>query len=151
MQAVNKSIIDSIRCWLMSCPTVANSGDDTTAFRINYLNYDPIAFSIEDAPGEPVTRRYVRGSGNGNTRNFVVSSRQPFSAITELQSVVSETFEEISRWIDTQNNKKQFPDLGDGRQVRSVAVTNRGYIYSETSDTCIYQMQISIEYNETVR
>ena len=145
----NNANINAVRQWLMTCPAIQECGDDSTAFRVNILDYDAIAFSIEDAPGQPVTRRYIRGTGNGNTRNYVVASRQPFSADTGLQTAVSATFEDITAWIDAQNNARNFPDLG-GRQVRHVEVTNRGYIYSETSDTCIYQMQIAIEYNDTI-
>lgn len=143
--------INAVRRWLMTCPAIQECGDNNTAFRINVLDYEPVAFVIEDAPGQPVTRRYVRGTGNGNTRNYVVASRQPFSAVTEVQAAVSKVFEDIAVWIDKQNNTRQFPDLGDGRQTRSVEITNRGYIYSETSDTCIYQMQIAVEYNEKVK
>lgn len=145
------SMIDSVRRWLMTCPAVQESGDENTAFRVNILDYEPVAFSIEDAPGQPVTRRYIRGAGNGNTRNYVIASRQPFSAIIEIQTAVSNTFEELTAWIDEQNNTKTLPELGEGRQARTVTVTNRGYIYSETADTCIYQMQMAIEYNEKVR
>ena len=147
----NNAIIDTLRRWLQTCPAVQASGDNNTAFRVNILDYEPVAFSIEDAPGQPVTRRYIRGTGNGQTRNYVISSRQPFSAITEIQTAVSQTFEELTAWIDEQNNNRTLPDLGEGRQTRTVEVTNRGYIYSETSDTCVYQMQLAVEYNEKVR
>lgn len=143
----NISIIDAVRHWLMECPAIQASGDETTAFRINILDYDPISFSIEDAPGQPITRRYIRGAGNGITRNYVLASRQPFSAITELQKGVSQTFEAIADWIDERNNARDLPDLGETLQPRTIEVTNAGYIYSETGDDCVYQMQIAIEYN----
>lgn len=147
----NNTTINAVRKWLMTCPAVQNSGDNNTAFRVNVLDYEPIAFSIEDAPGQPVTRRYIRGAGNGNTRNYVIASRQPFSADTKIQTAVSQTFEGIAEWIEEQNNTRQFPNLGEGKQTRSVEITNRGYIYSETADTCVYQMQLAVEYNEQVR
>jgi len=138
------AIIDDVRKWLMRCPSIAESGDYTTAFRINYLSEEGIEFAIEDSPSEGIERRYLRGAGNLCVKEFIISSRQLYSPVTAAQAMVSGIFDDLMAWVAERNDNRDFPDIG--YQVASVETSTTGFILQVTADTCRVQMALRVRY-----
>lgn len=139
--------ISAMRDWLRTCPLVAAAKENGVAFRISALGADAEEYSISDMPGDPILKRYF--SGTVRLKNYVLASRTTYSPENlALQAGNSGLWDELTDWVEAQNARRNFPQLGGGRAVRNVAVTSSGYILEAEGTTCRAQVQIQLIYEQ---
>lgn len=140
-----KPAIKAMQEWLKTCPLVAGRlEDDGIAFRVSYLEAGAEAFSIEDTPSDPVLRRYF--SGTLRRKSYAIASRSAYTPDIAQQAANSGFFDSLVDWIEAENCRRSFPDLGEGRQVRGVGVASTAYIISSEDGSCRLQLEVYLDY-----
>ena len=131
MSETVKPTIAALRAWLKTCPLIADEQEATgAAFRIAGLEEESTAFSIEDSPGDPIITEYI--SGWEMAKNYLFLSRR-----------------EYSEWVMQQDARHNLPDLsacGGNKTPTGIAVTNSGYIVTNSAGSCKMQLQMRLTY-----
>lgn len=141
---MTKPTIQAMREWLLTCPLIDAQMDDCSTLRMNFLGAEPVQFSIEDAPADPILRQYMNGALRA--KNYALTSCMEYSEQNAVQAANSGFFDDLCEWIDRQNTDKTLPDLGGGRRAEAVAVNTSGYIIATSDSTCKFQLQLQLQY-----
>lgn len=141
---MSTAAIKAMQDWLAMCPAIEANSDDLGGLGINFLGPEPVQFSLEDSPGDPVLLRYFNGSVR--VKNYALTSRFEFCEQDAVQAANSGLLDAVCDWIEAQNDRRSFPDLGTGRIVQRVGVTSTGYLQSIDANTCRFQMQLQVQY-----
>ena len=137
--------IQAMRDWLRTCPLVASAQEDGVAFRTNGLTGDLEEYSISDMPGDPLLKRYF--SGTLRLKNYVLASHTLYTPDNASQQAAASGFwDDLTDWVERQNDARSFPVLGSGRAVRGVRVSSSGYILEAEGGACRAQIQIQLVY-----
>ena len=129
-----KPTIAALRAWLKTCPLIAEEQEATgAAFRIAGLEEESTAFSIEDSPGDPIITKYI--SGWEMAKNYLFLSRREYSEVDAVSIQNSGFFEQLTEWVMQQ----------DARHT-GIAVTNSGYIVTNSAGSCKMQLQMRLTY-----
>lgn len=143
-----KATITAMREWLKTCPLIAEEQDATSAaFRIAGLEEEATAFSIEDSPGDPIVTEYI--SGWEMAKNYLFLSRREYSEVDAVNIQNSGFFEQLTEWVMQQDARHCLPNLsacGGGKTPTGIAVTNGGYIVTNSAGSCRMQLQIRLTY-----
>ena len=144
-----KATITAMREWLKTCPLIAEEqSENGAAFRISGLSPEPVAeFSIEDSPGAPVLPEYL--SGRDMAKNYLFLSRRECGAADVLTVQNSGFYEQLTEWVMRQDARHNLPDLsacGGGKTPTGIAVTNSGYIVTNSAGSCKMQLQMRLTY-----
>ena len=144
-----KATITAMREWLKTCPLIAEEQTENgAAFRISGLSPEPVAeFSIEDSPTDPVLTTYF--SGRNMAKSYVFLSRREYSEAQSTQIANSGFFEQLTEWVMRQDARHDLPDLsacGGGKTPTGIAVTNSGYIVTNSAGSCKMQLQMRLTY-----
>lgn len=143
-----KPTIAALRAWLKTCPLIADEQEATgAAFRIAGLEEESTAFSIEDSPGDPIITEYI--SGWEMAKNYLFLSRREYSEVDAVNIQNSGFFEQLTEWVMRQNARHNLPDLsacGGGKTPTGIAVTNSGYIVTNSAGSCKMQLQMRLTY-----
>lgn len=139
-----KPTIKAMRDWLLTCPLFAEQMGDMATIRVNFLGADPVQFSLEDSPTDPVLLQYFNGSKR--IKNYALTSRMEYSEQQSQQAANSGFFDALCAWIDAQNDARNLPQLDGGRVCEGVAVNTSGYIIWTGSHTCRFQLQLQLQY-----
>ncbi len=140
------SMIGAIRNYIASCPYLAEG----RILGVDRLGADPVEYSIDTVPCEPVVRGYVDGSSVRQIE-FIFGSREAYGQDI-LQNIMNSGFyEDFSDWIERQNNLRNYPDFGEYRSVQSIEVLTNGYAFEVSTDTSRYQIQLRIKYYQDRR
>lgn len=135
-------IIDGIRDYFLECPLLENN-------RINvyYLGLEPIEFSIEILPTEPIIHRYVDG-GAKMQYDFAFTSRNDYSSdvIDNIQN--SSFYENLEEWIDNNNKKEIYPNMPSKCSAFNLQVVSSGYLFDSDTTTAKYQIQLKLLYTK---
>ena len=119
---------------------------------VHLLNVTPdfiksTAFSIEDSPGDPIITEYI--SGWEMAKNYLFLSRREYSEVDAVSIQNSGFFEQLTEWVMRQNARHNLPDLsacGGGKMPTGIAVTNSGYIVTNSAGSCKMQLQKRLTY-----
>ncbi len=148
MSETIKPTIAALRAWLKTCPLIADEQETTgAAFRIAGLEEESTAFSIEDSPGDPVLTEYF--SGRDMAKNYLFLSRRDYGETDILAVQNSGFFEQLTDWVMQQNDRHNLPDLsacGGNKTPTGIAVTNSGYIVTNSDGSCKMQLQLRLTY-----
>ncbi|MBQ7860346.1 MAG: hypothetical protein IJ347_09485 [Faecalibacterium sp.] len=139
-----KPAIKAMRDWLLTCPLFEEQLGEFGTLRMNFLGPDPVQFSIEDSPTDPVLQRYF--SGARKAKNYALTSRMEFTESQTEAAANSGFFDQLCAWIDLQNEQRNLPRLDGGLVAEAVAVNTSGYIIQTTSSTCKFQLQLQLQY-----
>ena len=144
-----KATITAMREWLKTCPLIAEEqSENGAAFRISGLSPEPVAeFSIEDSPGDPIITEYI--SGWEMSKNYLFLSRREYSEVDAVSIQNSGFFEQLTEWVMRQDARHDLPDLsacGGGKTPTGIAVTNSGYIVTNSAGSCKMQLQMRLTY-----
>lgn len=144
-----KATITAMREWLKTCPLIAEEqSENGAAFRISGLSPEPVAeFSIEDSPTDPVTAVFF--SGRNLAKSYIFVSRRDYSEAQSVQIANSGFFEQLTEWVMRQDAQHNLPDLsacGGGKTPTGIAVTNSGYIVTNSAGSCKMQLQMRLTY-----
>ena len=144
-----KATITAMREWLKTCPLIAEEqSENGAAFRISGLSPEPVVeFSIEDSPGDPIITEYI--SGWEMAKNYLFLSRREYSEVDAVSIQNSGFFEQLTEWVMRQDARHNLPDLsacGGGKTPTGIAVTNSGYIVTNSAGSCKMQLQMRLTY-----
>lgn len=139
------AIINAVREWIAECPLLK----DGAILCIDRLGADPVGYTVDTVPCNPVAKQYVDGS---QLRQFlfVFASREAYSGT--LQNIAnSEFYGNFEDWIAARNRKKELPELDEYRKVQRVEITTSGYAYDVGEKTARYQIQLRMVYYQDRR
>lgn len=134
------TIIESVRNFLKDCPLLSDG-----KINVDFLPADAVAYSVDVTPITPVVKRYIDGSSLRQFA-FVFATRTYYGDHLRQQIDNIGFFEAFAEWIEDQNRARKFPDLGEGRVVRSLEVTTSGYVFAPETDMARYQIQCRLTY-----
>lgn len=137
------SVIRGIKAYMQTCPYL----QELTEAYVDFTSEDTGNYGIMPS-GETILKRYLRGKGAQKQYNFVLYARE--FTFEDLQRVENcEFLEHLSDWIFEQNAKKNHPDIGANKTVRSIECAN-GMLFDldAQGDRGLYQIQFQITYDQ---
>lgn len=134
-------MMNAIKEYFRSCPAIATRAGK---FSVNYLGADPLSYSIENVPGNPVVKTYVNGDCI-KAKEFVLASRETFTADAVSQAKCADTYDAVCEWVEANNRARIFPKIPNGEAL-SMSVTSSGYLMEGHGKTARYQIQVRLEY-----
>ena len=139
------AIIEMVRDWVASCPLV----DENAILGVDRLGADPVEYTVDTVPCNPVTSQYVDGSQRRQFL-FVFASRNKYSG-TAQNIANSEFYDRFSDWVAQKNKKREFPEMGEYRTAQRVEIVTSGYAYDTGDSTARYQIQLRLTYYQDRR
>ena len=135
------TIIDGIRTWLKS-----HEGFSGERINVDFLPDDVKTYSVDSVPTKEVIKKYLDGSTLRQSL-FCVSSREFYGEDIQQNVDTHAFYEELSVWLEKQCKKRSFPDIGDGRTVRSIEINSTAYPFVvDEHGTARYQIQLNMIY-----
>ena len=135
------SVLDATRKWLREqCPLI----DKNNKFNANYLGASGTEYALTTA-GD--AHAYDICGYETAAYNFVFSARVPYGTAVKQNLAAAEVFEELGRWIRTQNRKRNYPEVSPLR-VTSITMANSGMITQADANTANDQIQIKMTLEE---
>jgi len=140
---MKKPMIEGVRDYIMNgFPELKNGG-----LMIDVLGAEPVEYTVETVPCDPIHTRYVDGSCLKQFL-FIFASREYLGEDVNQAIENSAFYEEFADWIYEQDQSGSLPDLDEGRTPVSIEVLTGGYVLSETATTARYQIQLRLIYEE---
>ena len=136
------TITESIREYILGFPELKDG-----CLLVDFMGNEPIEYTIEPIPCEPIIKRYTDGSCMKQFL-FLFASREYFSEDIAVNLGNLEFYEKFEDWIEEQNDNGILPDLGENRDPVSIEVTSRGYAFSADTNTARYQVQLKLTFEE---
>lgn len=133
--------------YLDNFPLIKNNGTNNWV-SVEWLDKD-IQFSISDNPmaGGGVLREMMGGM---KIIEYSFVFQAEFSRSSDVYKMLenSDFFEQLSKWIATNNNLQVLPQFDDGRKAMKIEVQQTPYIYqiSEDGTRATYSMGIVLTY-----
>lgn len=101
-------------------------------------------FSIDFTPCKPIVEQYINGTCL-KQQTFVLAGRFAYS---NDNSHILAFFEDLSNWINNNNNKGVYPILGGNKTSEIVEVLSKGYLINQEGTEARYQIQLRLVYRE---
>lgn len=141
-----KSVIECIREFLQECPLL-----DGELLRVNYLEHEPIQFTIDEIPTEPILKRYVDGS-TVRQALFVLASSEFYSRDALENLKACGFYEQLTDWIEEQDRAGKLPILENAEAWKIETLTN-GYCIAADIEQNVqrYQIQCRLTYFKEAR
>lgn len=135
-----------LRDYFSECPLLKDG-----VLNFDYLGIEPVKYTIETVPTEPIFKRYVDGS-TIRQYPFVFASRESFGADVWGNIDTSDFYEKLATWVENQSNLGNLPQFEDDfRESLSLEVTSSGYVFQEDTDNARYQIQLKLMYYQDRR
>ena len=114
---------------------------------VNYMNKEPIEFSVVPLPGARIIEAYISGS---SLREYTFALQSVESTADELARLTSLGFyEAFATWLETQTEAGHLPDMDEGQTPVLIEALGWGYLFEQgDSQTGIYQIQCRLEYDQ---
>lgn len=143
---VKISIAKMLRDYFAECPLLKDG-----SFHFDYLGIEPVQYTIETVPTEPIFKKYVDGS-TIRQYPFVFASRESFGSDVWGNIDTAEFYEDLATWVEIQSNTGNLPEFdSEYRYSISLEVTSSGYVFEEDTDNARYQIQLSLKYYQDRR
>lgn len=140
------AIIESIRDFIAGCPLLKNG----VLLNVDRLGATEIEYTVDGEITSPILRQYTDGSSLRQFE-FVFASREKYGADT-LQNIANSGFyENFARWIETQSNTGNLPELGKYRVPQYIEVQSEGYVFDSDDSTARYQIPLKFVYYQDRR
>ncbi len=136
------SIISAIRNYILQFPEL-NEG----YLRVDYMGADPIEYTVEAVPTNPVYKKYVDGSCVKQFL-FIFASREFFSADVNQCIENLDFYEHFAGWIETNNKNAVYPQLESGKSPVGIEIVTSGYAFDYDEKAARYQIQLRLLYEE---
>ena len=128
------TIIDGVRAWLKTYEGLADG-----RLSVNFLPEEAKSYSVDTVPTTEIVKRYLDGSSIRQYL-FCVSSRE-FYSDDIAQNVDNQA------WLESKSKRRQFPDIGTGRAVRTIEISSTAYPFIvDDHGTARYQLQLKLTY-----
>jgi hypothetical protein len=143
-QVESKSIIESIRDFILTCPFLEN-----WKVNIDYLGVR-MEYSIDPQPVSPILYSYVDGSAVKQYQ-FAFTSKEAYDGDARTGIENSGFYQQFEEWIEEENRKKNFPILNNPKQIPiKIETIQSGYLMDFESDLGQYQIQCRLIYEQEV-
>ena len=143
---VKISIAKILRNYFAECPLLQEG-----KLNFDYLGVEPVEYTIETTPTEPILKKYVDGS-TIRQYPFVFASRESFGADVWENIDTADFYEKLSAWVENQSNLRNLPNFNEEyRYSISLEVTSSGYVFQEDTDNARYQIQLVLKYYQDRR
>lgn len=140
------TVIEYLRQYFMNFPRLQGERLD-----IDCLRSQEGSYSIDSAPGESVSQRYLDGSA---VRRFLftISGRMYYGSDIATQAENLAFFEELETWLSRRELLLDLPELGEKRTARSLEVLSSAYpiIVDDDEGLARYQIQMRLTYFQEV-
>ncbi len=136
------SIIASIREYIMKFPELKDG-----CLRVDYLGTEPIEYTVEAVPCEPIYRKYTDG-GCLKQFLFIFASREFFSHDVNQCIENLDFYEKFSDWIEKNNEDEILPELDIKKSALKIEVLTQGYAFDYDETAARYQIQLRLIYEE---
>lgn len=133
-----KAIIDEVREYIAKCPHLKEFAELNVEYLLDKVN----TYSINENAGyDPVLNKFFIGS----ERQFLFTFDSKLHWNEDIQNNIdnSKFFENFRKWLETNNNKKIFPNI-DG--IYEIGATTNGYILATNANEAIYRIQCYLNY-----
>lgn len=140
------SMIESIRNYIATCPYL----DRGRILGVDRLGADPIEYTIDTVPCEPVVKQYIDG-GSVRQIEFIFGSREAYGQDVLQNLANSGFYENFADWIEQCNDQRILPEFEKYRTARSIEVLTHGYAADVGAETSRYQIQLRITYYQDRR
>lgn len=134
---MEKSNMELIKEFIEICPLLKGN-----KINVDYLKENPLNYSIDRTPIEPVIERYINGSELRQIA-FDFSVTAPISSQSLINLQNSEFCEEFMNWVWEKNKNKEFPKINGAYEIKC---TSPGYLLKRTDTTAIYIIQMNFKY-----
>jgi len=139
---MRKTVAEALREYILRFPELKDG-----CLLIDILGNDPVEYTIEPVPCDPVVKKYIDGSCMKQFL-FLFASREFFSEDIAVNLSNLDFYENFEDWIKQQNDEGELPDLGTGKEPVSIEVLTRGYAFAADTNTARYQIQLRLLYEE---
>lgn len=137
------TVTEAIRGYLEGFPGLSGG-----VMHVDWLPTEAKTYTIDSVPAEPVLKSYMDGSSRRQFL-FQVASREYFAPDVGNQACNMAWFENFSQWVEAQNLRRDFPNLGAGRKCRAIEILSTAYPFSVSKDGMArYQIQMRIIYEQ---
>lgn len=136
------SIIQSVREYILKFPELKDG-----YLRVDYLGSDPIEYTVEAVPGDPIYQPYTDG-GCIKQFLFIFASRDFFSADINQCIENLDFYEKFANWIEENDNNEIYPQLDGGKDAVKIEVITQGYAFDYDEKSARYQIQLRLLYEE---
>lgn len=138
-------IIQAIRSYIAACPLLKNG----VIVGVDQLRAG-ISYTVDTTPCNPVVQQYTDG-GSKRQFQFIFASREKYGekVLENLQN--SGFYEAFADWVERNNWRGVFPELGEYRTPFGVQILSNGYAYDTGDNTARYQIQLSLLYYQDRR
>lgn len=116
----------------------------TSKLGVDALGNEVDNFSIDFTPCRRVLQTYLDGTTE-RQQTFVLSGRFTYS---EDNTTILDFFDDIERWIKSNNNSEILPELTDKQVAEKIEVLSNGYLISQDGTEARYQIQLRLLYRE---
>ena len=136
-------IIDKIRDFMDTCPFLKDG-----KININCLGGRPVCYSIEQIAAEPIVKTYCDGGVLKQCR-FIFAVRDNYDEVAEFNLKAAELMELLEKWVEEQNENKNFPQLDDKHLIpEGIEVIASGSLFDSTIDSARLQMELRFLYRQ---
>lgn len=135
-------MIDSVRKYIAKCPFL----NEYKLLNVEYLISDIEAYSINENAGyDPVESEDIIGN---QTRQFLFTFDSRLHWNEEIKNNIDNSmfFENFRKWLEDNNSKGVYPNLGEGETPFFIGANTNGYIFATNADEAIYRIQCKLEY-----
>ena len=137
---MKKTIIESIREYFNTCPIL----DEQALLSVDSLSKEPINYSIDTMPADPIVHQYVDGS-SVNQHVFTFNSKEVFGNNTDNLENIG-FYERLTDWIEEQNKMGNYPKLDGNKIPIKIEASTGGYLFDAETNTATYQIQLRLLY-----
>lgn len=142
MPEETKSIIESIRDYILTCPFL-----EDWKVNIDYLG-PKMEYSIDPLPADSWIKKYMDGGGQKQFQ-FAFTSKDEYDGDARTGIENSGFYQAFEEWIEECNKKKNLPVLGNKKQTaQKVETMTSGYLFDSEADTARYQIQCRLIYEQ---
>lgn len=131
---------DGLYQYFKSCPLLQGN-----RLNFNYQGIKPSEYTIQLVPGGPPLRRYVGGSTK-KEKLFYIASNESYSGDAMVNIENSSWYEKFERWVDEQNQKKNFPGVPEEVTALQIECVTDGYLLAADEKNAHYQIQLKLTY-----
>lgn len=138
---MSKPVIECLRDYILTFPELKEG-----ALLVDCLGSEPVGYTVETVPCDPVYRRYTDGSCMKQFL-FLFASREYYGedVIRNIENLGF--YEHFEKWITDNNSNDILPDI-DGKTPVSLEVLTGGYGIDADTGTARYQIQLRLIYEE---
>lgn len=137
-------MIDSIRTYIAKCPYL----NEYARLNVDYLMDEVETYSVNESAGyNPIEFEDILGN---QTKQFIFNFDSKLHWNSEIQNNIdnSKFFENFRNWLEENNRKGVYPQLGEYETPFFIGAETNGYIFATNADEAIYRIQCKLEYTK---